>query len=80
MNLRRWDIVCLKVDEKDAVGHPAVILSGENALTDAKQHRMNVLVGTKKPPAAGTGEHLRRSSTTSASTASSLCRGNVCGR
>lgn len=57
MNLRRWDIVFLRVDEKDAVGHPAVILSGENTLTDAKQHRMNVLVGTKKPPAAGTGEH-----------------------
>ena len=57
MNLRRWDIVFLRVDEKDAYGHPGIILSGENTLEDPKQHSFNVLVGTKKPPAATTGAH-----------------------
>ncbi len=57
MNLRRWDIVFLRIDEKDPVGHPAVVLSGENTLNEPKQHRMNVVVGTKKPPAARTGDH-----------------------
>lgn len=57
MNWRRWDIVFLRVDEKDAHGHPGIILSGENTLEDPKQHRFNVLVGTKKPPAATTAPH-----------------------
>lgn len=57
MNLRRWDIVFLQVDEKDVFGHPGIILSGENTLEDPKQHRFNVLVGTKKPPAAATAAH-----------------------
>jgi hypothetical protein len=57
VNLRRWDIVFLRVDEKDATGHPAVILSGENTLEDARQLRFNVVLGTKKPPAASTGGH-----------------------
>lgn len=57
MNLRRWDIVFLRVDEKDPTGHPGVILSGENTLEDPKQHRFNVLLGTKKPPAASTMQH-----------------------
>ena len=57
MNLRRWDIVFLKIDEKDPTGHPAVVLSGENTLLDPKQHRFNVLVGTKKPPGASNLAH-----------------------
>lgn len=57
MNLRRWDIVFLRVDERDPSGHPAVILSGENTMNDARQHRFNVVLGTKKPPSATTGEH-----------------------
>lgn len=57
MKLRRWDIVFLRVDEKDPSGHPAVILSGENTLQDPKQHRFNVLLGTKKPPAAANADH-----------------------
>jgi hypothetical protein len=57
VNLRRWDIVFLKVDDKDPTGHPAVILSGENTLLDPKQHRFNVVVGTKKPPGANHGDH-----------------------
>jgi hypothetical protein len=57
VNLRRWDIVFLRVDEKDPAGHPGVILSGENTLQDSRQHRFNVLLGTKKPPAAANAEH-----------------------
>lgn len=57
MNLRRWDIVFLRIDERDATGHPAVVVSGENTLLDPKQHRFNVVVGTKKPPGAGAGGH-----------------------
>jgi hypothetical protein len=57
VNLRRWDIVFLRVDERDPTGHPAVVLSGENTLLDPKQHRFNAVVGTKKPPGASNGEH-----------------------
>jgi hypothetical protein len=57
LNLRRWDIVFLRVDERDLTGHPAVVLSGENTLTDPKQLRLNVVVGTKKPPGAANGDH-----------------------
>ncbi|MBA3850330.1 MAG: hypothetical protein C0502_10115 [Opitutus sp.] len=57
MNLRRWDIVFLRVDEKDPAGHPALVLSGENTLEDSRQLRFNVLLATKKPPAAATGSH-----------------------
>jgi hypothetical protein len=57
VNLRRWDIVFLKVDERDLTGHPAVVLSGENTLLDPKQHRFNVVVGTKKPPGAENSGH-----------------------
>lgn len=57
MSLRRWDVVFVRADEKDSTGHPAVILSGENTLDDPKQHRFNVILGTKKPPAAVNGDH-----------------------
>ena len=56
-NLRRWDVVFIKADERDPTGHPAVILSGENTLEDSTQHRFNVVLGTKKPPAAASGDH-----------------------
>ncbi len=57
MNLRRWDIVFLGIDERDPAGRPAVVLSGENTLLDPKQHRFNVVVGTKKAPGVLSGEH-----------------------
>ena len=57
MNLRRWDVVFVRADENDPTGHPAVVLSGENTLEDVKQQRFNVLVGTKKPPAATSAPH-----------------------
>ena len=55
MRFRRWDIIFLRVDEKDAVGHPAVILSSDDVMGDDRQQRFNVVAGTKKQPA----EHAR---------------------
>ena len=51
-NLQRWDIIFVKQDETDLVGHPAVVLSPPDILNDPRHRRINVLVGTKKPPAA----------------------------
>jgi hypothetical protein len=53
----RWDIVFLKTDENDATGHPAVILSNPDILQDPRHLRINVVTGTKKPPAAQTRPH-----------------------
>ena len=52
MNLDRWQIVFARENESDRVGHPAVILSGPDILSDERQHRFNALMGTKRPPAA----------------------------
>lgn len=51
MILRRWDIVFVRVDEKDPTGHPGVVLSAEDLLEDPKAQRINVLMGSKKAPA-----------------------------
>lgn len=51
MNLRRWDIVFVRENEKDPTGHPGVVLSPEDILEDPKHQRFNVLMGSKKPPA-----------------------------
>jgi hypothetical protein len=52
MKLDRWQIVFARESEADAVGHPAVILSGPDILSDDRQLRFNALMGTKRPPAA----------------------------
>jgi hypothetical protein len=57
VNLNRWDVVFVPADEKDAVGHPAVVLSPPDILTDPRQQRINVLVGTKKQPAESAKAH-----------------------
>lgn len=57
MNHRRWDIVFVRTDEKDPVGHPAVILSSDDIMADARQQRFNVVAGTKKQPAEGARNH-----------------------
>ncbi len=51
MNLRRWDIVFVRADDKDTVGHPGVVLSHEDLLEDDKVFRLNLLMGSKKNPA-----------------------------
>lgn len=57
MNLRRWDIVFIRMDEKDRDGHPAIILSSDDVMADSKQHRVNVVTGTKKQPAEQARNH-----------------------
>ena len=58
-DLYRWDVVFVRADEKDAVGHPAVILSPDDVLSDSRQQRINAVVGTKKQPAeAARGHHV----------------------
>ena len=57
MNLHRWDIVFLRTEDKDRDGHPAVILSADDIMADAKQQRFNVVVGTKKQPAEQARQH-----------------------
>jgi hypothetical protein len=57
MKLARWQIIFARESESDRVGHPAVILSGADILNDPRQLRFNVLVGTKRPPAANALEH-----------------------
>ena len=57
MNVDRWDIVFVRADEKDPVGHPAVVLSHSDLLSDPKQQRMNAVIGTKKQPAQVVGAH-----------------------
>ena len=51
MNLRRWDIVFVRADDRDSTGHPGVVLSAEDLLQDPKALRINVLMGSKKSPA-----------------------------
>jgi mRNA-degrading endonuclease toxin of MazEF toxin-antitoxin module len=53
----RWDIVFLKIDDKDAAGRPAVILSNPDILNDPRHLRINVVTGTKKPPSAQARPH-----------------------
>ena len=57
MNHRRWDVVFLRADEKDPVGHPAIILSSDDVMADPKQARFNVVLGTKKQPAEQARSH-----------------------
>lgn len=57
MNLHRWDIVFIRVEERDPTGHPAVVLSADDVLADARQQRFNVVVGTKKQPAENARNH-----------------------
>jgi hypothetical protein len=53
VKLERWDVIFVRQDENDRVGHPAVVLSPPDILHDDRQWRFNVLVGTKEVPAAG---------------------------
>ena len=52
MTLDRWQIIFARESEADGVGHPAVILSGPDILSDQRHLRFNALMGTKRLPAA----------------------------
>lgn len=51
MTLKRWDVIFLRLDDKDTTGHPAVVLSPPDILENEKRERINVLMGTKKQAA-----------------------------
>ena len=57
MNHHRWDVVFLRTDEKDPVGHPAVVLSSDDTMADGRQQRFNVVTGTKKQPGESARNH-----------------------
>ncbi len=57
MNYRRWDILYLRAEPTDNVGHPAIVLSSDDVMADDKQQRFNVLTGSKKPPAFPAANH-----------------------
>ena len=46
------DIVRVRINEHDRDAHPAVVISCEEDCRDPELHRVNVLYGSKKPPAA----------------------------
>jgi hypothetical protein len=77
VNLRRWDVVFVPLDEKDAAGHPAVILSHEARLANPKMERINVLMGSKKQPAEQVREHHVVLNSADGALTPALCR---CGR
>jgi mRNA-degrading endonuclease toxin of MazEF toxin-antitoxin module len=53
LQFRQWDIVRVKINpDRDLDTHPAVVISPDEVCTDQRQLRVNVLFGTKKPPAA----------------------------
>ena len=52
MRLDRWEVIFARENDSDIVGHPAVILSGPDILSDSRHLRFNALMGTKRPPAA----------------------------
>jgi hypothetical protein len=47
------DIIRVRVNEHDRDAHPAVVISCEEDCQDPEFLRVNVLYGSKKPPAAG---------------------------
>jgi hypothetical protein len=57
VNHHRWDIVFLRTDEKDPVGHSAVVLSSDDTMADGRQYRFNVVTGTKKQPGENARNH-----------------------
>jgi len=50
--MHQWDIVQVRVSSKDRDAHPAVVLSCEEDCLDPEFLRVNVLYGSKRPPAA----------------------------
>lgn len=50
---RQWDVVKVKINpDRDIDAHPAVVVSADEICSDSRQLRLNVLFGSKKPPAA----------------------------
>jgi hypothetical protein len=52
--MHQWDVVRVRINPKDRDAHPAVVISCEEDCQDSEFLRVNVLYGSKKPPAAAT--------------------------
>jgi hypothetical protein len=52
--MHQWDIVRVRLNANDRDTHPAVVISCEEDCQDPEFLRVNVLYGSKKPPAEGT--------------------------
>jgi hypothetical protein len=53
-SLRQWDLVKVRINpDRGRDAHPAVVISSDEICADVRQLRLNVLFGSKKPPAAG---------------------------
>ena len=50
--MHQWDIVRVRINPKDRDAHPAVVISCEEDCQDSEFFRVNVLYGSKKPPAS----------------------------
>lgn len=60
--MHQWDIVRVRINESDRDSHRAVVISCEKDCRDPEFLRINVLYGSKKPPAPrGQGRALRGS-------------------
>lgn len=50
--MHQWDIVRVRLRPADRDPHPAVVISCEEDCQDPQLRRVNVLYGSKQPPAA----------------------------
>ena len=50
--MHQWEILRIRLNAKDRDTHPAVVISCEEDCLDPQMLRINVLYGTKRPPAA----------------------------
>jgi hypothetical protein len=51
--MHQWDIVQVRFSPRDRDVHPAVVISCEEDCLDPQRLQVNVLYGSKRPPAAG---------------------------
>jgi hypothetical protein len=50
--MHQWEIVRVRFNPKDRDAHPAVVISCEEDCLDPQLLRINLLYGSKRPPAA----------------------------
>jgi hypothetical protein len=49
--MRQWEIVRVRIDPRDRDLHPAVVISCDEDCLSSDLRRVNVLYGSKRPPA-----------------------------
>jgi len=50
--MHQWDIVRVRINPRDRDEHPAIVISSEEDCINPHVLRVNVLYGSKRPPAA----------------------------